>query len=154
MSRDLLDVELSYLIREVCQNKQIHFLVIADCCHSGEMTRDLQGANGLYSYRGRTIKRSDHSIPWQHYLGAETYKIEYPGVKIPAVKHMLIAACGKRQKAVEGIFDKQCRGVFSYYLVKALSELGRGDYSLLLNKIRFGLWGSVRQTLSLFCEYL
>src|SRR5690606_19368727 len=37
--RDLIDKELSYLIWRATKDKDVHFLAVTDCCHSGSNTR-------------------------------------------------------------------------------------------------------------------
>lgn len=109
---DLADRELGLLIDEAAQ-KGAEVVTILDCCHSGSGTRSLAdlelGPARLYQEdkRGRTLAS---------YLEGEI-KTASEAVKNP--RHILLAACDKREKAYE---LKSKNGLFSKKLLEVLQE--------------------------------
>lgn len=111
---DLADKELAVLIDRVAQ-KGAHVAVIMDCCHSGSGTRNLDDFS-----LGRTRQASDRTQPRQlaHYLGG--HFAQHPkDFHLPASRHVLLAACDKKEKAHE---TRNSRGLFSTILMGVLNE--------------------------------
>ncbi|GAB4026564.1 caspase family protein [Spirosoma koreense] len=123
--RDLMDKELGYLIWKASQQKPVHFVVMMDCCHSGNSTRfaeavDIQVRMAEPSFTPRTV--SD-------YVGYESYqKIVHPDGRIeitpPEGKHILLAAARSYQTAKEKAISGDRHGVFTYSVISALEEQG------------------------------
>lgn len=116
---DLADKELAVLLAEAAQ-QQPHVAVILDCCHSGSGTRSADAFDGL-------VARQTHEIleqrPLDSYLDGHYSALEQQGdtLRLPASRHVLLAACERFEKAYEGS-DKH--GVFSTALVTALDQAG------------------------------
>ncbi|MBK9014569.1 MAG: caspase family protein [Saprospiraceae bacterium] len=111
---DLADKELAVLIDRVAQ-KGAHVAVVLDCCHSGSGTRNLDDFS-----LGRTRQASDRTQPRQlaDYLGG--HFAQHPkDFHLPASRHVLLAACDKKEKAHE---TRNSRGLFSTILMGVLNE--------------------------------
>ena len=134
-SRDLYDKEISYLIWKVTRNKDVHFTVILDCCHSGSATRS-PAEKVIDDQAGvRMRDAGKKKVHWKDYLGSKEYLPVANGVEVPVGKHVLIAACRRTEKASERNLNFKRRGVFTYALLKALEQSkGNITYSALLQK--------------------
>lgn len=131
----LIDKELSYLIAEAQRAKDVHFLVITDCCHSGSNTKG-------DSFCVRSVLPNLNSRNVDDYWGRSAYEEirESEGnalqLSVPIGRHVKLAACASSELAKEKQFgeDGQTRGVFTYALLQVLKETG---YNLsYLNLIR------------------
>ncbi len=128
---DLADKELAVLIDRVAQ-KGAHVAVVLDCCHSGSGTRNLDDLT-----LGRTRQASDRTQPRQlaDYLGG--HFAQHPkDFHLPASRHVLLAACDKKEKAHE---TRNSRGLFSTILMSILNETRYQQgisYTQLLTEIR------------------
>lgn len=116
---DLADKELAVLIDEIAK-KEPHIAVILDCCHSGSGTRDV---NSFKLLKPRQTHQVDSQRPLDSYIDGYYARLRKSGaaLKIPTSRHILLAACERRQKAWEGL-DK--RGVFSNTLEEVLEKSG------------------------------
>ncbi|WP_119080082.1 caspase family protein [Chitinophaga alhagiae] len=115
-ARDLIDKELAYLLWKTFSGKQAHVLVVMDCCHSGNNTRNLEGDGGL---RFRYVPSGRNKVEFADYLGyGDTgfYTLENgkAGFKIPRYVHL--AACRDDEKAQETMQG----GLFTGRLLEAL----------------------------------
>ncbi len=116
---DLADKELAMLLAEVAA-KDPHLAVILDCCHSGSGTRDVDAFTHLKA-------RQTHEVaverPLDSYLDGHYAKLRQQGKKlsIPRSKHILLAACDRKQKAYEAT-DRS--GLFTSTLLKVLEKSG------------------------------
>lgn len=127
---DLADKELSVLIDRIA-SKNIHVVVIMDCCHSGSGTRDVN------------IKFRQHSTridprPLESYLNGY-FSTKFPNdakVILPNPKHVLLAACDPKEKAGE----INGNGLFTSSLIKVLKETNGGiSYANLFSKVQIEL---------------
>lgn len=137
--RDLFDKELSYLIWRATKGKNIHFLAITDCCHSGSNTR----VKGVVH---RRIRSTRENCPPSHYLGFEAYQKDEQGqLHPPRGRHVHLAAASSNQTAKEvGVNDEQ-RGVFSYALLEALhTSNSQITYADLIHRTHFRIQNAVR----------
>lgn len=111
---DLADKELAVLIDRIA-GKGAHVTVLLDCCHSGSGTRNLD------DYQlGQSRQASDRQTPRQ--LGELLhghFTKNKKDLHLPAGRHVLLAACDKREKAHE---TKNSRGLFSTILMGVLNE--------------------------------
>jgi len=115
---DLLDKEFVYLMWKVTQGLDILFTVVADCCYSGGMNKNLES-----SIRGEDEGNEERH--WTEFLGAKEYPQRADGkVEVRNTRHLVFAACREDEKAQEKHFEAQRRGVFTYSLLKALKESG------------------------------
>ena len=131
---DLLDKELSYLIWDACLNKDLHFVSIMDCCHSGSNTKVIND-----QVRSRRVEPDLTSKELSQYLGHKFYKEELVSgeryLRAPKAKHISLSAAKNTETAKELLIGEQQRGVFTYSLIQALKDAGnRISYSELINQ--------------------
>ncbi|CAN5525820.1 hypothetical protein BH09BAC4_BH09BAC4_32410 [soil metagenome] len=122
---DLMDKELAYLIWKANQHKSIHFVVMMDCCHSGNSTRFAEEVDT----KVRMAEPSFTPTAVSDYLGHESYvKTTHADGRVevapPQGKHLLLAASKSYQTAKEKSIDGGHRGVFTYSVISALEEQG------------------------------
>jgi len=113
---DLADKELAALLAEIAQ-KNPHIAVILDCCHSGSGTRAADDFN-LAAVKKIPTWNPNTPRPLETYFGG--YK-DMTALRIPASKHILMAACDKTQKAWE---TNDRSGVFTDTLLEVLEKSG------------------------------
>ena len=116
---DLADKELAWLIEPLAR-KGAQVVVVLDCCHSGSGTRALEDFT-LGNARQTSDKTQARS--WESYLDG-TFSQRFPGGEgfyLPNSRHILLAACGRREKAWETA-NKQ--GLFSTQLAHILQAAG------------------------------
>jgi hypothetical protein len=100
--------------------------VILDCCHSGSMTRDIQGKSGISDTR-RTrsinIKKTLPTNADQDILKRRKSRstivpsgFQYNGV----ASHVLLAACAANERAIE----EGGRGAFTRVFLDTIQEVG------------------------------
>ena len=118
--RDLMDKELSYLIWEATRDRDVHFVTIFDCCHSGGNTRAL-----AKEVTDRQIK-TPHPLPnfVRHFHGHEHYQISASGNMIspPSGRHVHLAAAAAKETAKELKIGNTTRGAFTYNLISLLEQ--------------------------------
>ncbi len=114
-SRDLIDKELGTLIWSVTNGKNVHFLAVMDCCHSGSNTRDVEivaRQAPVSDYVPRSISEFYGISSWDNKM------------QPPAAKHIHLAAALDRQTAKELTIDGKRRGAFTFHLIKTLETFG------------------------------
>ncbi|RYF63143.1 MAG: caspase family protein, partial [Cytophagaceae bacterium] len=129
---DLMDKELGFLIWKTTQtNKGIFFTAITDCCHSGTITKSLQGIGGVTE---RLLGGSLAHIPVniENYLGygtqidgIEAYDITercgQPYVRTATGNHYHLSASRDYQTAKElPINQGAVQGAFTHCLIQRL----------------------------------
>lgn len=120
---DLADKELAVLISEVAE-RGAHVVIVLDCCHSGSGTR--QSDDFYMGAVRKTYDRRD-TRPIETYIGDYQKQLTETGeVVIPSSKHILLAACDRKQYARE---TKIHTGVFTTALLSTLDEYKSGDIS-------------------------
>jgi hypothetical protein len=136
--RDLMDKELSYLIWQATEGKDLHFTVILDCCHSGTATRT------TYS-RPRMAEFGDHAAEISDFLGFEHYhKLGKDQYTPPRGRHVLLAAAKASETAKEVYARGEPCGIFTYCLLETLTKTrGQISYSELINRIHFRIRNKV-----------
>ena len=119
---DLADKELAILLAEVARNHP-HMAVILDCCHSGSGTRALP--DSLRGLRARTAPEVPAERPLETYLDGYYAQSKKTGGEqwftIPTSRHILLAACERRQLANEA---PDHSGVFTSTLLEVLEKSG------------------------------
>lgn len=114
---DLADKELARLIDELAA-REAHVVVTLDCCHSGTATRSFDAASntGARTAPGATYP----ARPLETYLGGYYADLKRAGKPLasPRAKHMLLAACDRRQLAKEDLNDH--KGIFTTRLLDVL----------------------------------
>ncbi|GGN82621.1 hypothetical protein GCM10010112_60190 [Actinoplanes lobatus] len=125
---DLWDKELALLIDELAAG---HITVVLDSCHSGGASRILRGREP--EARIRTTPRPAESRPPESFLPGTIKR----AAAVPPMRHIELAACEALETAEELILDGEWRGVFSWALLEARSQLGsKATYYELLQAIR------------------
>ena len=120
-SRDILDKELAYLIWDALQDKDVHALLLMDCCHSGNNTRQM--VTGIDGCRYRFIPSSRNKIKLTEYIGFQSpgfYKISDGKAQIQIARYVHLAAAQDSEKAQE----TNDGGLFTAKLVTALRSGG------------------------------
>ncbi|UFH53248.1 caspase family protein [Spirosoma sp. KNUC1025] len=134
--RDLMDKELAYLIWKANQQKNIHFVAMMDCCHSGHSTRFAEAVD----IQVRMVEPSFTPGTLADYVGYESYhKTEHPDGQLevapPTGRHLLLAAAKSYQTAKEKTINGERHGVFTYSAIAALEEQGgRISYDSLIQQ--------------------
>jgi hypothetical protein len=128
---DLADKELAVLIAQVA-GSGCHLLVVLDCCHSGDATRDVMEVTRqappdlrhrpIESFLPGTVEQAAAvATAAQHDTGTRDLdQAPHERWTPPAGKHVLLAACRSSEKAKEIRTQGQHRGALSAALEKAL----------------------------------
>lgn len=132
-ARDLLDVELAFLLHRLLDGKpDVHCLVIMDCCHSGDNTRAVNAEKVPPVYRQESP--SNLKLQLEDYLG---YKEGYFEVKGGDARYVIadyvhFAACRDHEKAL----DTGLGGLFSRRLAELLNAGGsNSSYRSLMQSL-------------------
>ena len=141
--RDLMDKELGWLLWKASQNKEVHFLVIMDCCHSGSNTRNTE-------YTVRMANTRNISTPAKDYLGFKDYVKTKVGKThsyiVPKGNHVHLAGAKSDELAKELIVDGKVRGIFTFSLLQTLAQSGgQLSYTQLINQVRLKVFNQVDQ---------
>lgn len=128
-SYDLADKELAVLLSEL--HPEAHIVVLADCCHSGSLTREPDDFHTV-GIRYEDPLMTDKERPLETYLDgyytrSKAQSSQQSGLIIPTSSHILLAACKNNQRAREDYFaiiprPSKCFGIFTWHLVKTLRE--------------------------------
>jgi hypothetical protein len=119
--RDLFDKENAWLVWNATKNKNVHFLALMDCCHSGTNLR-------LDHTRVRAAREDKTAtpVPIEDYLGIADYLPLGNGKLKPPTGHFVqLAACQPDQYAMEQNRADGVHGVFSYALLETFAQVGR-----------------------------
>lgn len=131
---NIADKELRWLISEVQyppvgNPKNIHFICLFDCCHSGSMLR--QDGEGVHV---RLQPGAKQPRPLEAYLEGQYARLEK--LRMPPADYISLAACSPRESAIE----EKSGGLFTGALVRVLETASRGaafpSYSELFSLIR------------------
>ena len=132
-SRDIIDKELAFLLYDALNGKDVHCLVIMDCCHSGNNTRAMLSVeeNDL---RFRHIPSAKNKISLAKYIGFDRgfYKIENGRASIDIARYVHLAAARSAEKAQE----TSTGGLFTNKLIENLRAGGTSrSYSELIQSL-------------------
>jgi pimeloyl-ACP methyl ester carboxylesterase len=128
--RDMADKEIGYLIHKATAGRDVHFLAVTDCCHSGTNTREIAAKDGIKARMADTCPTSPRGI--QDYEGFKDWKNFQP----PSSKHVHLAAAKNDETAKECKIGGTSRGVFTYSLIETLQQAnGNISYSELMQRI-------------------
>lgn len=127
---DIADKELAILIDRLSQ-KAGQVIVILDCCHSGSGTR---GAHDITLGKSRQWEDRGDDRDVNSYLGGY---FNDANAFLPTPKHILIAACHKREKAYE---LSNGHGNLTYNLMRVLNAThGKISYADLFTQCRINM---------------
>ena len=117
-ARDLIDKELGFLIWDALEGKNVHCLVIMDCCHSGNNMRAIEDSEISY----RFVSSSRNNIPLEKYLGYDKnfYEIIDGKASIKIARYVHFAAARDAEKAQE----TKGGGLFTTKLTEVLRSGG------------------------------
>jgi len=111
---DLADKEIALLLEEVGVRSP-RIVVIADSCHSGSVTRELEQ---FLQMRPRFEKGTSDVRPLESYLDGAY--VQRGSVDIPSSDHLLLAACDR----VERAWENNGHGQFTQSLISVLGKSG------------------------------
>lgn len=135
----LVDKELSYLISEATKDKDIHFVVITDSCHSMSNTKAITNETiRSASFNFKNIKIDDY-LGRKYYSEIKSENSEVIRLSAPMGKHFKLSACTKNELAKEKPLGEigKVSGIFTHALFNILTTNGGNlSYSNLINKIR------------------
>ena len=118
--RDLMDKELSWLIWQATKDKNIPFISITDCCHSGTL-RETE----VQAVRNRDIREVGEGTSLEHYLGYADYLKGSKGELSPPLgRRIHLGAARDVETAKEAKIGGIPRGAFTYCLVETLFQSG------------------------------
>lgn len=117
---DLADKEIACLIAEISHQKNIHFVAIMDCCHSGDNTKTNEMAPDP---RINSVNINPAERPASSYYGYKDYK-PYP----PVYPHIALSACQPNDVALDGFF--------SDLLIAEIRKDVKASYKEIINKVR------------------
>lgn len=149
--KDLMDKELAYLFWKASRDKDLHFLSVFDCCHSGAITRDV----GVTS---RMAEAASVPSKLEDYHGYEHYKkTEVDGtlqVSPPLGNIIQLGAAKSYETAKELRIGTTTRGIFTYSLIETLEQSGEQmTYADLMHTLKMKIGNKVRkQTPMLIAE--
>jgi hypothetical protein len=117
--RDLIDKELRWLIWKANKGKNLHFVAIMDCCHSGTNVRK------DYSNVRMATMEDKSSFPLEEFLGFEDYIRVNEKLTPPMGKYIHLAAARAEELSKEiYTWENLTRGAFSMSLLETLVSTG------------------------------
>ena len=130
--RDLMDKELSWLIWQAVKDKDVPFISITDCCHSGSL-RDTE----LETLRTRDLREVGSKSTLEQYLGyADYHKSSKGELSPPRGRRIHLGAARDVETAKEARIEGTPRGAFTYCLVETLVQSGAFlSYESLLGQV-------------------
>ncbi len=120
-ARDLIDKEIAWLLWNALEGKNVHCLVIMDCCFAGNNTRAIQADTQI---RYRHAADSNRPIPLEEYLGYSQgfyTPNRAGGVDIKIGRYVQLAASMDHQTAQE---TASSGGLFTSQLLEVLQKGG------------------------------
>jgi len=126
--RDLYDKELAYLIWQATHGKEVKFLSVFDCCHSGGITKDIrQQEEELQGLKKRAVEPNYRSVELRNFAGFEKFSIKQMDgqdfVSVPlSDKAIHLSAAKSKETAKELYIDGVSRGIFTYTLLDVLER--------------------------------
>jgi pimeloyl-ACP methyl ester carboxylesterase len=138
--RDMADKEIGYLIHSATKGRDVHFLAVTDCCHSGTNTRDIASKEGIKARMAETCPTSPRAI--EDYIGFK----EWTNYQPPSSKHVHLAAAKNDETAKECKIEGTSRGVFTYSLIETLQQMnGNINYTELMQRVSIKASGRVKE---------
>lgn len=144
-NRDMADKEIGYLIHKATKGKNVHFLAVTDCCHSGSNTRDYN----IKARMAETCPSAPRGV--DDYVGFDDYINFQP----PAARHVHFAAAKDDETAKEYAINGKPRGVFTYSLIETLEQAGGNiSYSELISRVNLKCRNRVKEQTPLLNAYI
>jgi pimeloyl-ACP methyl ester carboxylesterase len=123
-ARDLIDKELAFLLHKTLKDKpDVHCLVIMDCCHGGNNTREIVSTAAPAKYRQESPSNQKRSL--QDYIGFNEgfFTIKNGEASFPVANYVHFAACRDNEKALDGYAG----GLFTRKFVELLGQGGNAS---------------------------
>lgn len=138
---DLMDKELSWLVWQASRDKNLPFVTITDCCHSGSMRAPVTNEVLI-----REIREAGSALPPHRFQGYEDYKTDASGMVSPPLgRRVHLGAARDVETAKEAMIGDKRRGVFTHCLVETLRDTGPFvSYSSLLSRVQMRVYGKFR----------
>ncbi|NUQ24793.1 MAG: caspase family protein [Saprospiraceae bacterium] len=141
--KDLMDKEMSYLLWKATQGKNIHFIAVFDCCHSGTITRELAATPRMAETSPVPSKLEDYHGYQDYNKTTENGKLQ---LSPPRGRYVQLAAAKDKETAKELKIGAQTRGIFTYNLVALLEQAAdQMSYEDLVSSLRLRIEGKVRE---------
>ena len=141
--KDLMDKELSYLFWEATKDKDLHFLSVFDCCHSGRITRDIN-VTARMAEAAPTPARVEDYYGYEHYSKSEENGVL--NVAPPQGNIIQLGAAKSYETAKELRIGSTTRGIFTYSLIETLEQSGEQlTYADLMHTLKMKIGNKVRK---------
>lgn len=130
---DLIDKELAYLIWDVTNGKDVHFVSVLDSCHAGSGTKLPDEEIRIRQVDGREdTQLTDYYGEYIHQTRDGETRLQPP-----KARHINLAAARSNETAKELRIDGKPRGAFTYELIAALRAYkNKLSYRELINNVR------------------
>lgn len=139
----LADKELRYLINQVAKNKS-NVTVIIDCCHSGDMTRNMEIVQA--NFLAPVVKKTSGPYAfsqrrWEQFIFHKEFQPEEVKAKgmatlLPEGHHILFSASESNESA----YEIGGEGIFTKHLVDILNVTNGGlSNQMLFNRISISM---------------
>ncbi|KAA2243562.1 caspase family protein [Chitinophaga agrisoli] len=143
-SRDLIDKELAYLIWDALEGKDVHCLVIMDCCHSGNNMRAIATEDEELRYRMEAP--SAVQAPLDQYLGFNDprnfYEPKNGKASIKIARYVQLSSAQDFEKAAE----TRAGGLFTSRLIPFLRAGGTArSYRSIIQNLAVTVTGRYAQ---------
>lgn len=122
-TRDLIDVELAYLLATAMKDKpDVHCLVIMDCCHSADNMRSLDMIEDESQFKNRQAVASEFVPKKEDYLGYNEgfFKIVKGRAIYETTSYVQLSACRDNEQSKDTLKG----GLFSINLCSLLQQRG------------------------------
>lgn len=133
--RDILDIELAYLLSNALKGKpNVHCLVIMDCCHSADNTRAIEAAFDVMMVQNRQAPQSTSILEFKDCIGYNTdfFTLKDGKVSYKPARYVQLSACRDHEQSR----DNPQGGLFSRKLVELLQNEGTAlSYSNLMKSV-------------------
>jgi len=133
--RDILDIELAYLLSNALKDKpDVHCLVIMDCCHSADNTRSIEAAFDVMMVQNRQASQSTYMLKFEECIGYGTafFNLKNGRVDYTPARYVQLSACRDHEQSR----DNRQGGLFSRKLVELLQNEGTAlSYSNLMKSV-------------------
>ncbi len=143
-SRDLIDKELAYLIWDALEGKEVHCLVIMDCCHSGNNMRAVEMEEEELRYRMEAPSAAQ--VPLEQYLGFNDprnfYELKDGKASVKIARYVQLSAAQDFEKAAE----TRSGGLFTSRLIPFLRAGGTAkNYRSIIQSLAVSVNGRYAQ---------
>jgi hypothetical protein len=127
---DLIDKELGSLVYEITNTKNIHFVAITDCCHSGTMFKNVDTRDKMYRDANTAEARQ-----LKDFIGYNEANKKEGKIFFNDAAYIHIGACSSEEKAIETTIGNNRHGVLTSSIIKTLTDFnGNISYTDLVQQ--------------------